>query len=269
MKTARKKPPTKVTTVNIVTDGFYEPVAFVGDLQAPFQDDLTLMALERFLKEFQPRKLIHVGDGIDMYAISAYNRDPERRFKLQEEIDESTAIWKRWRDLLPSAEFHYHFGNHEDRLRRYLWSQAPELESLDVLDLPKLLHCKEFGIKTYEYGQGQYLSSQFFIEHGDRVRQHSGYTAKAMMDRRGMSGISGHTHRLGTFYRRDRGGTYVWLENGCLARLDPEYDAFPNWQQGFTIGWFKKSGRRFHVEQIPITDHAFVYSGRRYGVSNG
>jgi hypothetical protein len=55
----------------------------------------------------------------------------------------------------------------------------------------------------------------------------------------------------------------------ALSKFDknrhPEYVKSSNWQQGFTVGYFKKGDRRFAVDQICIPDGKCVYAGREFG----
>lgn len=64
-------------------------------------------------------------------------------------------------------------------------------------------------------------------------------------------------------YRTDVHGVKVWVENGCLCSLNPEYIiGMPNWQQGLTIGYWVADNHRFVVEQLPIIEGKIFYQGR-------
>lgn len=151
---------------------------------------------------------------------------------------------------------------HEHRLQRYLW-QHPEIASLRALELPELLRTEKLGIEYIEYGKPVF-HHEFLVEHGNIARKHSAYTAAGMLQDRQISGISGHTHRLGSHYKTDGNGRVkVWFENGCLCDLEPEYIyGVPNFQHGFSIGWFTADDNRFTVEQVPIIKGRLFYKGR-------
>lgn len=138
-------------------------------------------------------------------------------------------------------------GNCE-RLERYL-KKHPELFSLDCLKLPKLLELDTFGI---EYQDKHFKLGPLKITHGSVVRKFSAYTAHAEMDKHDCSGISGHTHRLGVFYKKTPSRYMAWYEGGCLCDTDPEYVTSPDWQQGFIYGYIEKDS--FSVTPIPIVD---------------
>jgi len=76
---------------------------------------------------------------------------------------------------------------------KYLRSKAEELSDLRCMKLKELLELDKFNIefkKTFTF-------RKVLFKHGNIVRQHSSYSAKAEMDKEGTSGASGHTHRLG------------------------------------------------------------------------
>ena len=236
--------------------------AIISDAQIPFQDDIVLRRVGKFIKTLQPTHFYILGDWVDFYALSTHDRDPARRFRLKQELQEQERLLE---DITPdNAILTFIEGNHEDRLRRYLWQKAPELDRLDSLSLPELLKLDQFGYRHVPYRQGVFHNKHktFFLTHGDMVRGHSAYTARGMMDKFSVSGISGHTHRLGAYYRTNLTGPKVWLENGCLCRLDPDWTSYPNWQHGFTLVTF--DGKQFWAEQVPIIDGKFIYGGKAY-----
>lgn len=229
-------------TINIVV---------LGDLHFPFHSRQCIALVLYFLNWLKPEVLILNGDIVDFYALSRFDRDPNRITKLQEELDETLYFLKRVRRCLPSSEIIYMEGNHENRLRRWI-SSHPEVCSLRVLSLPSLLEFGKQDIQFVEYENYLHRYGLLF-HHGDLARKHSGYTAKAMVEKWKTSGISNHTHRLGSYFVSGFGQQAKWIENGCLCSLNPHYyHGTPDWQQGFSvINWDEKQGRSF-VESIEI-----------------
>ena len=235
-----------------------------ADYHTPFQDQRVIREVELFMQELQPEYLFYPGDIVDCYELSKFDKDPARRGKLQEELDVARAMFTRQRKLCPNAQMIFELGNHEDRLRRYLWSKAPELESLRCLKLEELLGLKDNEVTLVAKDEGIHINGNLLITHSELVRAHSGWTAKGMSDKHGGSGIHGHTHRLGSYYKTTRSGMFGWWENGCLCHLNPDYVVHPNWQQGFSVVNFGSSDR-FWVEQLPIIHRKFMYGGKVYG----
>jgi len=237
-------------------------VAVINDTHNPYQDQITLDLVENFLYELQPQFLIYDGDTNDFYPISPFDKNPNRIDSLQSDIDNTVAMFRRHKRGLPKTKRILIDGNHEDRLRRFLWTKAPQLESLRCLKFEELFELDELGIEHIAYEQGLMINDSFLILHSDIASIHSGYTAKRLYEKHGGCGIGGHCHRGGSFYKRDRFGTWGWWENFCLCHLNPDWIKNPNWEQGFSLVHF--IGKRFWVEQIPIIDHEFLYGGKLY-----
>jgi len=238
-------------------------MAVIQDTHNPFQDQRVLREVELFLAELQPELLVKPGDLCDFYPLSKFDKNPNRADNLQSDLESTRRMNVRQREILPNSRQIEIDGNHEDRLRRYLWSKARELAPLDALTVDKLYGLKENEIEHIEYEEGLLINGNFMVTHGDLIRAHSAYTAKGMSDKHGGSGIHGHTHRGGNSLKRNRFGIYGWWENFCLCSLDPDWIQNPNWQQGFSLVHFKKD--RFWVEQMQIINKKFMYGGKVYG----
>lgn len=207
------------------------------------------------VRDFNPDLLVVGSDAVDFYSISNFDKNPERiKTELQREID----LWKNgireWTDAAPNAKKRFIPGNHEDRLRRYLWAH-PELAGLDALRLDNLLGFEGLGIEwdKREYQNAEIeLFGKLAIRHGRFVRSGAGMSARAELeaDRYGTNVMTGHTHRGGTVYASTRGGTVIGQECFCLCSLEPEYIARPNWQQGIVLAEVDKSN--LSIEAIPI-----------------
>lgn len=243
--------------------GTTAPHVVNSDQHFPFEQKVCIKLSRQFIRDLQPGAVHLLGDIIDFYTISRFSRDPNRRLTLQGEIDSASAYCEGVRDDAPKADIFYSEGNHENRLTRYLHSEAKELASLSCLNLPSLLGLDRLGIKYVEANK-PYKIGHLLYTHGEIVRKHSGMTASAHIDKYGCSVIHGHTHRLGSYYRTTMSDTHGGWENGCLC-APPTYMNSPNWQRGFSVVWY--DGPKFHVEQVPIIRNKYVYQGRAYGIA--
>ncbi len=253
-RSAASRLPTKPAT---------ERAVFLGDWHVPYHDPVAVELVFAFVKWFRPTVVFLIGDYLDCYAVpSRFEKDPQKRLGFQDELDAGNAILRRLRLTVgQECRIVYMDGNHEHRLPRALCG-IPEFASLRSLTIPALLGLDDLGIEHRTYHQSEQWHG-LHIEHGDRVRSVSGATAKAMLEARGVSGISGHTHRQGSYFKTDRSGVRVWYENGALCRLDPEYviGRPPNWQQGFSVGYALKGRTRFALEQVTIFSKRLFYAG--------
>ena len=228
------------------------------DNHAPFHDKKTHDLLLGFIEEEAPDSIVIPGDFLDCYKISRFNKDPNRKLSLQDEIDCAYFLLKEIRAAAgDKCKITYLEGNHEKRLQKYLWSTAPELASLECLTIDGLLWLDHLDI---DYAESIELG-KFHVSHGSLVRQEAGYTAKAEFIKNGCSGLTGHTHRDAKYTRRNRGGHHVWYENFCMCDLDAEYiEGVANWTQGWSM-LYDVNGRQY-VDQIPVINHRYFWKDK-------
>lgn len=244
-----------------------------GDTHFPNQDEQVLQILETIVGEYQPNKIIHMGDLLDCYNLSHFDKNPKRIHNLQSEIDQARAHLLRMRMQSPDSEFWFLEGNHCDRLRRTLWNLEGTAAALNQLSVfqnsmtwPVLLGLEELGIKFLAYNDQttEQILPKWILKHGSMVSKHSAYSAKQEHEKYGMSGSSGHTHRMGMFMQRDHNGNHVWFETGCTCRLDPEYAIDPNWQQGFIFLTFDLEAGAYQAEPVYIHNGRTVFRNKVY-----
>lgn len=225
----------------------------LSDWHVPFEDKQVVKLELEYCKVEQP-DIIVMHELHDFYAVSKFSKDPARKFNLQDEIDQVNVYMKKMRELCPNARLILLKSNHLDRLRKYIWNVAPELSGLRCMKINELLELKKYGI---EY-KDSFSFKKVLFKHGDIVRKFSCYTSKGEFDREGCSGSSGHTHRLGIYFIRLRGGEYVWVETGCACKRDPHYiDGITNWQHGFAVFGFDRNSNRFYPAIVPIINGRF------------
>lgn len=234
----------------------------INDIQFPWHDERVLDLVLSFIRDLKPYGVILNGDIVDCYSISSYSKNPMEKNDI---VLEQRLSRKLMNDLAPVAKERWWLGgNHEDRLRRYMWNNAKEFAGMEEMTFPKLFHLADYGFKWKEYG-GSLDLGKLMVTHGSLVSKHSGQTGRNHMEKYGTSILVGHTHRLGVYYRRDVRGVHAAYENGCLCQLNPEYDHFPNWQQGFSVVHVDEGGF-FNVQQIPILNRkCFFYGNQMVG----
>ena len=235
----------------------------------------------KFGKNLRPDKLFILGDFMDMYSISKFDRNPERVTNLQTEFNQGREIlerivttimpnYKRWVTIpnpgylgTNNGDVKFMEGNHEDRLRKFIWNNPVLSGCIDIKDK---LGIKDLGIDYYGYGKNFVYKDRLIYTHGNKINKFSGYTAKNMLDDFGMSVIFGHTHRLGSHYRTDYGGAKEAVENGCLCDKELAMEWFRkeviNWQSAISvISWIED---RFNIHEICIPKDKFILYGKSY-----
>lgn len=245
-----------------------------GDTHFPLQCDDTLKVVAAIAKDVQPDVLCHMGDLIDSTDLSEkFKKNPARKETLQDEINMGRAHLAHMRVLCPDAKFILLEGNHEERMTRVLWNMEGPARSLSlltdvqkVLTWPYLLGCEELGIEFVPYKQQSTRSflPKFLLKHGTLVRSKGGYTAHSELSKYGMSGASGHTHRLDSIMHRDHNGNHVWLETGCTCLLNPDYTQDPDWQNGCVVLTVHRETGAFQAELVYIHKGNAVFRGKEY-----
>jgi len=235
-----------------------------NDVHFPFQDETCLSLMMQLGRKIKPDGYVILGDLVDFYTLSSFDQDPERAGTLQVELDMAMDFLGKLSKQNPRSRIVYVEGNHEKRLQKSIWKK-PQYYSLRALTVPALLELPRMGIQ-YQGARGKraarFKLGDLFLYHGSIVRKHSGYSAKGMYDKHGVSLMCGHTHRDGKYTIRTEDGHFAAWENYCMCSLDPEYVDFANWTQGFSVVTLK--GKRPYVEQIPILGNSFIYGGTVY-----
>jgi predicted phosphodiesterase len=236
----------------------------ISDLHLPFQDKKALKLILKFIEQFEPNKIFINGDLIDCWEISKFVKPLYLDIHLVDEIMETRKFLYDLRYIAPDAEIIYIFGNHEFRLETYISNHARELYGLDGLTLEEQLLLNQFKIKPVNnhLKENYYQYGKLLIGHFDKCTQHSGYTAKNLLERIGMSLIQGHTHRGGVSYKRTYNGTIAAFENFCLCDLNPKYCQKPNWQLGFTTIIKDKESDFFKVTPREIVKYKIAYGDK-------
>jgi hypothetical protein len=230
-------------------------IAFPTDEHFPFQNDRAREVALKIVQDFDPDVLPAGSDGLDFYKLSRFDRDPARlkATTLQQEIRMWQKAQLEWKSAAPRARREFIMGNHEERWERALW-KIEAFNELAALDLPRVLGLKKLGI---EFNNPEEIDlGEIVIRHGQVVRQHSCYTAKAEVEKQRyqVSTMTGHTHRGGMYMTTTRNKVVYGLECFCLCRLDPWYGKGPyDWQNGIVLATihFDKS---LQFEPIPFAN---------------
>lgn len=233
----------------------------ISDMHIPFQDDKTVKLVFDFIVDMQPDNLVLLGDIIDCYWISKFQKKAKNKCYLQDEADLFFKTFSTLRNHIPNTKIFYVLGNHEQRLQKlkdseHGLSNLRALHPIDLLKLDKL---------NISYHEKKVEIDGMLYFHGKKAMSKSGYSARAEHEvHLSADGISGHTHRLGCYYQTYDSRVSNWIENGCLCSLNPEYISgdVVNWQQGFSV--VKSYDKINEVEMKVIKNHKFTYGDTIY-----
>ena len=218
------------------------------DVHLPFHDKHMLRAWLQDVVATKPTAIHILGDLMDCYQGSGFDKNPARKATLQDELDEARILLEEIRDLAGNTcDIRYSEGNHEARLTKLLW-RSRELAPIRNLTIPQLLRLDDLNI-TYYGPKSPYRLGGLTFLHGDVVGKSNwgvspgGYAATAILRSKGESVVMGHTHKMGHVCSQPWQGKLEGFECGCLCRFDLDYVVdVPPWQHGWAVIDFTHSG---------------------------
>lgn len=253
-----------------------ERCVIISDTQLPYHDRRALKAVVRFIGDYQPDRLIHIGDMMDYPTPARWSKGTAEEFAKQMKEDN-----EKGKEFLASIRavydgwFGIHEGNHDLRPREYLVKYAPALvEYSDQFHFENLLDFDGFGIELlpefYKVAPG------WVTTHGHRgqisISRIAGNTALNAARKFGTSVVMGHTHRAGvlshtTGYGGDIKQVLTGMEVGNLMNMKlAQYlkGGTGNWQQAF--GLLTIDGQHVKPEVVPIHKGRFTVDGHTWEV---
>jgi hypothetical protein len=241
-----------------------------GDTHQPYEDKVATSIVAQVASLLTPSVVCNMGDLLDCYSLSRFDKDPHRIESLQDEIDMARAHLAMMRQASPGSRFLLLEGNHEVRLQRTIWNMPGPAASLAKLQVfqesmtwPILLDTAGLGVEWVPHiGQArQSFLPKFILKHGTVVRKKSAYTASGELEKYNRSGASGHTHRLGMHWHNDHHGSHLWVETGCTCSTTPEYVEDPDWQSGCVVLTFDSQTGAVAAEPVEIRNGLAIWRG--------
>jgi predicted phosphodiesterase len=236
-------------------------ILFVPDSHIPYHDKRAWELMLKAAGLFKPDQIVLLGDFADCYAVSSHDKSPGRKHRLQWELDEVDAALADL-ERLEAKKKVYIFGNHEDRLDRYIATRAPELDGL--LSIPAYLELKERGWIQVPY-KDSYRIGKLWLTH-DTGKAGKNAIAAALDDYQSNI-IIGHVHRMGVVYGGDATGkthvaaSFGWLGDARSVDYMHRVKVNRDWQLGFGLGYLLPNGT-VHIVPVPIVNGQCVVEGQ-------
>lgn len=229
----------------------------IPDTHVPYQDEAAWQEALRAIRVLEPSGIIIIGDFADFYSVSSHDRDPLRKDSLVDEVATVNQKLDELQHSAGSADIAFIEGNHEDRLRRYLWKKAPEL--FGVYDIPRLFNLRERGWVHKPYRAGLKVGKVTYKH--DLGGKAGKYAAQQCLAEFGGNLVIGHTHRGVITYlgeSRPDGDQHFCLNVGWLGDIHKADYTDPakvrrEWQQGFGLVEYSHSGLAYG-QFIPIVN---------------
>ncbi len=236
----------------------------------PFHDREVFAIIKQIIRDFRPDELHLLGDILDCFALSRFNKDLRRADEAKHELEIGAKLITELHNIKKDAKMFWYEGNHEFRLMT-IQQEHPQLAEfyggyLDILSLMKAKCDLPFPIKWISHTPLHWLiKDKFFITHGDpkldgmSYSQHSSYGEKNSMDKMMTSGIYGHSHRIGRHCRNHEEIQGI----GCTCELNLGYTPGRNWHHGFAI-IYQKNSDWCRAQVYRIDDYAVPFNGFLY-----
>lgn len=244
----------------------------ISDTQIPYDDRRALKALLRFIGDYQPDQVIHIGDLMDYPTPARWSKGSAEEFSQRVKADNEQAKRRFLEPLrqVYSGPVGVHEGNHDERPRVYLEKYAPALaEFANQFHIENMLDFDGFGVELLP--EFYRVAPGWVTTHGHRgqisLSRTGGATALNAAKKFQTSVVMGHTHRLGTLsHSFGYGGAVTQqitgMEVGHLMnqRLATYLKGGTgNWQEGF--GLLTIDGQHVKAEPIPIHRGKFAVDG--------
>jgi len=205
----------------------------LADLHLPYHEVRALtMAFGWATKELYTDFVVYNGDFFDFHGFSKFERDPEAR-KFSDDIKVANALLDATEKAFPSAQIILKLGNHDNRLRRYLRTKAPELFDLQDFLIEEQLQIRKRGAILVPHDVPLTVG-RLNILHGHEIRSFSAVNpARGMFLKSLECTISAHLHKTSQHTSVTMMGRNITCWSlGCLCNLHPEYARINDWNWG-------------------------------------
>jgi hypothetical protein len=240
-----------------------------SDHHWPLHDERAESIILQAIETLRPRGYILNGDGPDLLALSRYPKDARlgKSWALREEQHHAKSWWwnvarlmRQWNGDLYETEANHSGNDQASRWRRWLNENAAPLHGLDgfeeLMRYERFFHPDDVQIQMVDE---VVIAGDLRVRHGEVVRKHGGYSARAHGDKWQSSVMHGHTHRIGSSMKRrpgipgHRDDEFLrTFETGCVCKLDADYCPGADWQQGFAIVHVDDATGGYGVELVQI-----------------
>jgi hypothetical protein len=223
------------------TKQVFEKTVIIGDCHFPFVHKPSLDKVIAFIKKFQPKYVIQIGDLYDMLSHGKFPRSLNT-YTPKDEMNEgrkmAVKMWEDIKKVSPKSICHQILGNHDIRPMKRILEAYPEAELF--MDFEKWF--KFDGVETNSNIRQELIINGICYIHGYRTQlgSHRDYNR--------MSTVTGHSHLGGVSYKSYGSETLFELNAGYIG--DPESKALSYTAQKIVVwthglGVIDEHGPRF------------------------
>lgn len=215
--------------------------AIFNDIHGPWHDPRLVTLVLDVIEDIGVDRIILNGDILDYYGVNMHGpKHPNIRQSLEDEIIWGKDFFSDLRKRFPKQEIVYIFGNHEDRLDRFIIKNCKPF--WNILTTDKQMNLDGLNIEWFRYNHRYRLEdSNFYIQHSPSSYSSPQANFTTYPD---CSSLFGCSHRVGMAARTGVKEIYYSYFNGWLStwNLTPEHSEIfrfikghNKWQNCFSI----------------------------------
>ena len=227
--------PTPVETgykVNDIAPGLR--YLLLSDVHLPYHDLCALTAAIDHGVKAGCNGVILLGDILDCYQLSRFERDPRAR-RFSDELKAAGQLIDYIGQRLKPRAFYWKLGNHEHRYYRYLVDHAPELLGVPAFEWSNILELDRRGVTLVPVNQ-ILRCGHLHLLHGNEW--HGGASSPVNPARGAFMqlmscAVVAHRHRSSMHPEPTLAGELITVWSlGCLCGLHPDYAIVNKWNHG-------------------------------------
>lgn len=235
----------------------------IPDLQIPYHDVRSLLAVLKYAQTQHWDGCIQLGDFMDWEWCSRWTKENQRavegaRFLAEYIVGNQVldAIQLAVRRQNPNCQITILEGNHDWRIENVI-DKTPSLEGL--IEMEKGLHLDERNVTYWKYWSHRrpYIIGNAWFIHGEYIGANH---AKKTADSFHRNVFYGHTHDRQSYTKTTAYGDSVECASlGTLSRFDLSYMGHKpsSWMQCFAEFYFRPDGN-FNHYVTNVIDHSFT-----------
>jgi UDP-2,3-diacylglucosamine pyrophosphatase LpxH len=235
----------------------------IPDIHVPYHDAVALKVICKVIKTLAPDYLIVLGDSLDFYQLSKFDKDPLRKTTVSSDVTEFRHVLHRLDGACPmKTEKVFLEGNHEHRLQKWIWSNATELGNM-IPSLESYCGFKGLGWRFFKYGKFYRLGPVLYM-HGDRCGMN---VSMNMIRKYGCSVVHGHDHGAAIRYFANAVDRMWAMNCGHLSDMNQQeylYGGVADWTTGFGLVEYSNDLTVAHPSFVPIIDGKCHVWGQLY-----
>lgn len=238
---------------------------FIPDTHVPYHDHGAWMLALAVAEELRPHGVCILGDYLDCYAVSFHEKSPSRVSRLADEIGAADEHLRELEAATPAATTRVFVeGNHENRVNRYIASQAKALHGMPGLTLSEALRLDDRGWRFVPYHDHCTIGDTAVTHEAGRAGV---YAVRQTMLSMGSSLIIGHVHRVASQHESTLDGralvghSFGWL--GSHEHVDYRHRSLARreWQHAVGVGTVDAAGV-LHCHAVPFVGGRAVVFGQ-------